>query len=89
MAEIRVGYARVSTRDQDVRAQRSALKRLDVDASNIFTDAGYTGTNRDRPGLASALAAVREGDTLVVTKLDRLGRSVTDLRRSPGSLRPI
>jgi len=46
----------------------------------IYTDKGYTGRNRQRPGLREALAASREGDTLVVTKLDRLGRSAVDLR---------
>lgn len=46
----------------------------------IYTDHGLTGTNRERPGLAQALAAVRAGDTLVVPKLDRLARSVPDAR---------
>lgn len=44
----------------------------------VFTDKGMTGTKRDRPGLKSALAACRPGDTLVVTKLDRLARSLRD-----------
>lgn len=48
--------------------------------SNIYVDHGLTGTNRARPGLREALAAVREGDTLAVTKLDRLARSVRDAR---------
>lgn len=46
----------------------------------INTDHGLTGTVRDRPGLAQAPAALREGDTLVVSKLDRLARSVPDAR---------
>ena len=46
----------------------------------IYLDHGLTGTNRDRPGLDQALAAVRAGDTLVVAKLDRLARSVPDAR---------
>lgn len=50
------------------------------------TDAGYTGRNTDRPGLKLALAVVREGDTLVVTKLDRLGRSILDLHRIANEL---
>ncbi|MGL1418854.1 recombinase family protein, partial [Vibrio parahaemolyticus] len=45
-----------------------------------YTDHGLTGTSRDRPGLAQALAAVRAGDTLVAPKLDRLARSVPDAR---------
>ncbi len=57
----------------------TALRKLGVDIGNIYTDRGYTGRNRDRPGLTEALTAVGEGDTLVVTKLDRLGRSVTDI----------
>ncbi len=46
----------------------------------IYVDHGLTGTNRDQPGLREALAACREGDTLVVTKLDRLARSLPDAR---------
>ncbi|WP_032370856.1 recombinase family protein [Rhodococcoides fascians] len=79
MDENLIGYARCSTRGQDLRAQRTALRGMGVDTGNIYTDRGYTGRNRDRPGLTDALAAVGEGDTLVVTKLDRLGRSVADL----------
>ncbi|MGY5036022.1 recombinase family protein, partial [Streptomyces sp. 900116325] len=60
--------------------QRTALKRLGVETDRIYTDKGYTGRNRDRPGLREALAACRAGDTLVVAKLDRLGRSMVDLR---------
>jgi DNA invertase Pin-like site-specific DNA recombinase len=51
---------------------------LGVPAERVFTDKGMTGTKRDRPGLKSALAACRPGDTLVVTKLDRLARSLRD-----------
>lgn len=49
-------------------------------ADRIYTDKGFTGTNRARPGLDQALAVVRSGDTLVVPKLDRLARSVPDAR---------
>jgi DNA invertase Pin-like site-specific DNA recombinase len=75
-----VGYARCSTDAQDLTAQREALLRLGVPEARIYTDHGMTGRNRDRPGLREALAAVREGDTLVVPKLDRLGRSIRDLQ---------
>jgi len=75
-----IGYARCSTDKQDLSAQRLALQNLGVAADRIYTDHGLTGTNRDRPGLDQALAAVREGDTLVVPKLDRLARSVPDAR---------
>lgn len=80
MTKIRIGYARCSTNKQDLAAQRAALRALDVTEERIYTDHGLTGTNRERPGLAQALAAVREGDTLVVPKLDRLARSVPDAR---------
>lgn len=75
-----IGYARCSTDKQDLSAQRQALRDLGVTEDRIYTDHGLTGTNRDRPGLDQALAAVREGDTLVVPKLDRLARSVPDAR---------
>jgi len=51
-----------------------------VAAERIYVDHGLTGTNRERPGLHQALAACRAGDTLVVTKLDRLARSLPDAR---------
>ena len=73
-----LGYARVSTDGQDLTAQTDALLALGVPAERVFTDKGMTGTKRDRPGLKSALAACRPGDTLVVTKLDRLARSLRD-----------
>ena len=79
MTELKIGYARVSTVDQDLTAQRDALSAcvsaLGVEPKRIYVDHGLTGTNRARPGLREALAA-RRGDTLVVTKLDRLTRSV-------------
>lgn len=48
--------------------------------SRVYVDHGLTGTNRDRPGLREAMAACRDGDTLVVTRLDRLARSLPDAR---------
>ncbi|MGC0251255.1 recombinase family protein [Pseudactinotalea sp. Z1748] len=80
MSSIKVGYARVSTADQDVQAQQEALVTLGVSSDRIYIDHGLTGTNRDRPGLREAMAACRSGDTLVVTKLDRLARSLPDAR---------
>lgn len=80
MNPIMVGYARCSTDKQDLDAQIDVLMKLGVVREDIYTDLGFTGTNRDRPGLAQALAAVRTGDTLVVPKLDRLARSVPDAR---------
>jgi DNA invertase Pin-like site-specific DNA recombinase len=80
MNELLVGYARVSTEQQDLTSQRNGLHALGVGDDRIDVDHGLTGTNRDRPGLRSALAACRAGDTLVVTKLDRLARSLPDAR---------
>jgi len=73
-----IGYARVSTDEQDLTAQRESLVRLGVVPERIYVDRGLTGTNRERPGLRDALAACEDGGTLVVTKLDRLARSVPD-----------
>ena len=75
-----MGYARVSTAGQDLTAQRQALAALGMDPKRIYVDHGLTGTNRARPGLREALAACRAGDTLVVSKLDRMARSVPDAR---------
>ena len=80
MDAARIGYARCSTDKQDLTAQHEALVGLGVDRERIYTDHGLTGRTRARPGLDQALAAVRAGDTLVVTKLDRLARSVPDAR---------
>ena len=80
MNELLVGYARVSTEQQDLTAQRNGLHAVGVGDDRICVDHGLTGTNRDRPGLRLALAACRAGDTLVVTKLDRLARSLPHAR---------
>ena len=79
-AGVLIGYARCSTDAQDLTAQRQRLGELGVTEDRIYLDHGLTGTNRARPGLNQALAAVRAGDTLVVPKLDRLARSVPDAR---------
>src|SRR5918995_1328221 len=80
MAGMLIGYARCSTDEQDLTAQRDALAGLGVSTKRIYVDHGLTGANRARPGLREALAACRAGDTLVVTKLDRLARSLPDAR---------
>jgi len=86
MTQTLIGYARCSTDKQDLAAQKDALLKLGVAAVRVYTDKGFTGTNRERPGLDQALAAVRSGDTLVVPKLDRLARSVPDARAIGDSL---
>jgi DNA invertase Pin-like site-specific DNA recombinase len=73
-----IGYARVSTNEQNLDLQRDALRKAGVSAKHIFTDT-ITGTKAERPGLAAALSHLREGDTFVVWRLDRLGRSLRHL----------
>ncbi len=73
-----IGYARVSTNEQNLNLQRDALRKAGVTAKNSFTDK-ITGTKAERPGLTAALSRLREGDTLVVWRLDRLGRSLPHL----------
>ena len=80
MNELLVGDARVSTEPQDLTVQRHGLRALGVGDDRIYVDHGLTGTHRDRPGLRLALAACRAGDTLALTKLDRLARSLPDAR---------
>ncbi|NRG43136.1 recombinase family protein [Rathayibacter sp. VKM Ac-2835] len=72
-----IGYARVSTRDQNPDAQTDALEAAGCD--KIFVEHA-SGVLARRPALTDALDYLREGDTLVVTKLDRLGRSVRNLK---------
>lgn len=71
-----IGYARVSTDDQTLDLQRDALKSAGCE--RIYEDTS-SGTKADRPGLKDALGQLRRGDTLVVWRLDRLGRSLKDL----------
>ncbi|TCP80837.1 DNA invertase Pin-like site-specific DNA recombinase [Rhizobium sp. PP-CC-2G-626] len=73
----RIGYARVSTHDQCLDLQRDALRATRCD--RVFEDEGVSGAEVKRPGLAKALRALNRGDTLVVWRLDRLGRSITHL----------
>src|SRR5271167_1016942 len=75
-----VGYMRVSKTDgrQVTDLQRDALLAAKVDASHVYENAA-SGKRDDRPGLAACLKALREGDTLVVWKLDRLGRDLRHL----------
>lgn len=71
-----IGYARVSTGNQDAQLQRDAL--TEAQCAKIFEDVA-SGKNTNREGLGKALDYMREGDTLVIWKLDRLGRSTKDV----------
>lgn len=78
-----IGYARVSTSDQKLDLQRDELKR--AGCRKLFTDVASGA--RDRPGRGEALAYARKGDTIVVWKLDRFGRSLVDLVQTMQQLR--
>jgi DNA invertase Pin-like site-specific DNA recombinase len=75
---MRIGYARVSTDDQTLDLQRDALKR--AKCRQIYEEHA-SGKNTARPHLEASLKSLREGDTLIVWRLDRLGRSLGDLIR--------
>ena len=79
-----LGYARISTAEQHLDLQRDALKRSGCE--RIFADTA-SGALDERPQLAKAIAALRAGDTLVVWRLDRLGRSLRHLIETVNDLR--
>lgn len=79
-----LGYARVSTGDQDVAGQTMRLEH--AGAIKVFTDV-MSGKSMDRPGLVELLAYARKGETLVVVRLDRLGRSLAELLSTVTKLR--
>jgi DNA invertase Pin-like site-specific DNA recombinase len=74
---MKIGYARVSTDDQNLDLQITALERAECD--RIYSDHGISGAQFKRPGLERAMRAMKAGDTLVVWRLDRLGRSLPKL----------
>jgi len=73
-----VGYARVSTNDQDVQLQLNALDAAGCAKNNIFID-HISGMRTERPGLEKCIVELETGDTLLVWRLDRLGRSMSHL----------
>lgn len=81
----RIGYARVSTDDQNLDLQLDALRRAGIADGCLYSDTA-SGKDAERKELAACLKALREGDTLVVWRLDRLGRSLPDLVRIIGEL---
>ena len=74
---MKIGYARVSTADQNLDLQIDALE--EAGCKKIFSDRGVSGAKAERPELDKALEQIRKKDTLVIWKLDRLGRSLRDL----------
>ena len=74
---MKYGYARVSTEDQNTALQLAALKK--AGCKTVFKDEGISGATAQRPALLRCLKALQAGDTLIVWKLDRLGRSLRDL----------
>jgi DNA invertase Pin-like site-specific DNA recombinase len=74
---MKVGYARVSTDEQNLDLQLAALNA--TGCAKIYQDKGISGANFDRPGLRQVISALHSGDVVVVWKLDRLGRSLVDL----------
>jgi len=77
-----LGYARVSTTGQDLDAQLTVLAVAGVESNRVFIDKLSGAANTSRPGLAAMLQHAREGDTVVVTGIDRLGRSVAEVTRT-------
>ena len=81
-----LGYARVSTTGQDLDAQLSALTGAGVDTDRVFTDQLSGSAKTARPGLTAMLDYARAGDTVVVTAIDRLGRSVAEVTHTIADL---
>lgn len=74
-----IGYARVSTRQQDTDRQQADLLAAGVRRDDLYIDHGVSGARAKRPAFDQALEALHAGDTLVVTTLDRLGRSTQNM----------
>ncbi|MEJ1815929.1 recombinase family protein [Clavibacter michiganensis] len=91
-----IGYARVSTRQQDTDRQTTDLLAAGIRRDDLYVDHGVSGARASRPAFDEALRALHNGDTLVITTLDRLGRSTQnmlalaeDLRGRGASLRVL
>ena len=83
----RIGYARVSTRQQEADRQVSDLLSAGVRPDDLYVDRGVSGGRASRPQFDQAVAALEEGDTLVITTLDRLGRSTQNMLAFAEALR--
>ena len=82
---VRIGYARVSTEEQNLDLQLNALEAAGCD--RVITDHGMSGAHFDRPGLREVLALAQSDDTIVVWRLDRLGRSLSHLVETMNNFR--
>lgn len=82
-----IGYARVSTRGQDTDRQVTDVLAAGVRRDDLYVDRGISGARASRPGFDQAMSALQAGDTLVVTTLDRLGRSTQNMLELAKSLR--
>ncbi|TDL42462.1 recombinase family protein [Kocuria rosea] len=82
-----IGYARVSTRQQDAERQVSDILNAGVRRDDIYVDSGVSGGRASRPLFDRAVAALEDGDTLVITTLDRLGRSTQNMLAFAEALR--
>ena len=82
-----IGYARVSTRQQSTDRQRADLLAAGVRPDDLYVDQGVSGARASRPQFDKALHALMEGDTLVITTLDRLGRSTQNMLAFADELR--
>lgn len=82
-----IGYARVSTRQQSTDRQQADLLAAGVRRDDLYVDHGVSGARASRPELDRALGALIEGDTLVITTLDRLGRSTQNMLAFADELR--
>ncbi|WP_270239764.1 recombinase family protein [Kocuria marina] len=82
-----IGYARVLTRQQNANRQVSDLLNAGVRRDDVYVDSGVSGGRASRPKFDKAVAALEEGDTLVITTLDRLGRSTQNMLAFAEALR--
>jgi len=84
-----IGYARVSTRGQDFERQQADLLAVGVRRDDLYIDHGVSGARASRPEFDRAIAALHAGDTLVITTLDRLGRSTANMLELADRLRSL
>ncbi len=82
-----IGYARVSTRGQDFDRQQADLLAVGVRRDDLYIDHGVSGARASRPEFDRAISALHAGDTLVITTLDRLGRSTANMLELADRLR--